>query len=182
MTTSDGRIPTTRPRLRLGRHLAPGLLAVALFGAMAAIVLNTGFTGTMDTDAFADVAVTEEIGYALFGFTEMQSGAVADTENFLVALILIAVVLDAALDASLVLAKREEDGRPVSPLSTTSPTTSAGEASGPVGPAATDGGRDGDSAVTDGGQSETSVKADGSDGSGSTIDAGDDDLVGGDGA
>ena len=118
---------TTGPSLRLGKALVPGVLAVALFGLMALIVVNTGF-GTMR--GFPEgIAVTSEIGYALLDLTTMQSteGAVGQTERFLVSFILIAIVLDAALDASLVLAKREEEGEPVTALSST-PTDSSGAA------------------------------------------------------
>ena len=128
---------TTGPSLRLGKALVPGVLAVALFGLMALIVVNTGF-GSMR--GFPEgIAVTSEIGYALLDLTTMQSteGAVGGTERFLVSFILIAIVLDAALDASLVLAKREEEGEPVTALSSTS-TDSSGAAGGRQ--AAADGG------------------------------------------
>ena len=111
---------TNRPRLRLGSALAPGLLAVGLFGVMALIVVNTGFA---DMEGFPDgIAITSELGYAMFGFEALHSteGAIAETEPFLVSVILIAIVLDAALDASLVLAKREDAGEPVAALSSTS--------------------------------------------------------------
>ncbi|THE62884.1 hypothetical protein D8Y22_20720 [Salinadaptatus halalkaliphilus] len=126
---------TTRPELRLGSVLAPGLLAVALFGLMAAIVLNTGFgqmAGFPD-----DLSIVSEIGYAMFDLEPLQSneGAIPDTEPFLAAFLLIAIVLDAALDASLVLAKREDAGEPVSPLSSQGP-------SGETDATATDGGFD----------------------------------------
>ncbi|EMA39848.1 hypothetical protein [Halobiforma nitratireducens] len=106
---------TTKPELRLGRTLVPGLLAVALFGLMAMIVLNTSFE-TM-ADGFGVDSITAAIGYALFNLGPLQAEAgVAGTEPFLAAFLLIAIVLDAALDASLVLAKREEEGEPVSAL------------------------------------------------------------------
>lgn len=111
---------TTGPRLRLGNSLLPGILAVALFIMMALIVLNTGF-GAMQ--GFPEgISVTAELGYAMFGFEALQSTeqAVGNTEPFLAALLLIAVVLDAALDASLVLAKRETEGEPVVALSSAS--------------------------------------------------------------
>ena len=106
---------TTGPKLRLGETLLPGVLAVALFGLMALIVLNTQFssmTGYPD-----GVAITSEIGYAMFDLTVLQSGegAIGDTEPFLISFLLAAIVLDAALDASLVLAKREEKGESTSP-------------------------------------------------------------------
>ena len=107
---------TNRPRLHTSGTLAPGLLAVVLFAVMATIAWTTQF-GEMS--GYPDgIAITSEIGYAMFNLEALQSGegAISDTEPFLVAFILIAIVLDAALDASLVLAKREEGGEPVSPL------------------------------------------------------------------
>lgn len=106
---------TTGPRLRVGEHLLPGVLAVVLFGLLAMVVINTPFEGM--TGYPDGISVTAEIGYALFDFTALQSGegAIGDTEHFLVSFFLMAVVLDAALDASLVLAKREEGNEPVSP-------------------------------------------------------------------
>ncbi|WP_255190553.1 hypothetical protein [Natronobeatus ordinarius] len=121
---------TTGPSLRLGKALVPGVLAVALFGLMALIVVNTGF-GSMR--GFPEgISVTSEIGYALLDLTTMQSteGAIGGTERFLVSFILIAIVLDAALDASLVLAKREEEGEPVTALSSAPSDASSGAAGG----------------------------------------------------
>ncbi|TMT85784.1 hypothetical protein E2L06_03935 [Haloterrigena sp. H1] len=139
---------TTGPKLRLGKTLVPGLLAVGLFGVMALITLNTAFE-PMTTAAGAgfpnDISITAELGYALFGFDELQQ--IGGTEPFLAAVLLVAVALDAALDASLVLAKREEEGEPVAALA------SAGEDSSTTGgpaPAVTDGGTDGSSADTTG--------------------------------
>ena len=134
---------TTGPKLRLGSHLLPGVLAVVLFAMMALITLNTGF-GTMS--GFPEgVSITSAIGYALFDYTSLQAEqGVPGTEQFLVSFLLIAIVLDAALDASIVLAKREEEGEAVTALSTTPDTTpgDAGTSSGPGEPAATDGGED----------------------------------------
>ncbi|MFP8889296.1 hypothetical protein ACLI4U_05935 [Natrialbaceae archaeon A-CW2] len=127
---------TTGPKLRLGKTLVPGVLAVVLFALMGVITLNTGF-GTM-TGYPEGISITSEIGYAMFDMTALQSGAmnIGDTEPFLVSFLLIAVVLDAALDASLVLAKREDAGEPVTALSTT-PTDADSS-----GTAAADGGVD----------------------------------------
>ena len=93
---------TTRPRLHRGSKLT-GILAVGLFGFFAAVFLTAGFgTG----QGFADGSVTRSIGYAMFN---LDAGAVA-SEGFLVAFITIAVVLDAALDGSIMLAKQDEEG------------------------------------------------------------------------
>ncbi|ELZ09201.1 hypothetical protein [Natrialba aegyptia] len=104
---------TTKPRLRVGRVLLPGVLAVGLFGLMALIVLNTSFGGSQGFPE--SIAITSELGYAMFGLDELQStaGSIPNTESFLAAFFLIAVVLDAALDGAIVLAKREEGGKPV---------------------------------------------------------------------
>jgi len=139
---------TTGPKLRLGKTLVPGLLAVGLFGVMALITLGATFE-PMTTAAGAgfpdDVSITAELGYALFGFDELQT--IGGTEPFLAAVLLVAVALDAALDASLVLAKREDDGEPVSALSSTGDSSSA---TGGPSPAVTDGGTDGSSAGSPG--------------------------------
>jgi len=104
---------TTRPRLiRPGRRLLPGLVAVALFGIMAAVFLTAEGTGPLeaafaDPAGFPDTSIVGAIGYALIGAAEY---GVEGTENFLVALVLIAILLDAALDGALMLAKRDEGG------------------------------------------------------------------------
>ncbi|MCU4925003.1 hypothetical protein OB905_03255 [Halobacteria archaeon AArc-dxtr1] len=106
---------TTRPQLRLGRHLLPGVLAIALFGVMALAVLNTEFG---EIAGYPDVGITSALGYAMFDLGPLQAEqGVPGTEPFLVAFLLVAVLLDAALDAALVLAKREDGGEAVSPLS-----------------------------------------------------------------
>lgn len=104
---------TTRPQfVSFDRRLVPGLIAVALFGIMAAVFLTAGGTGPFEwvfTDpvGFPDTSIVAAIGYALIGAAEH---GIEGTENFLVALILVAVLLDAALDGALMLAKRDEGG------------------------------------------------------------------------
>ncbi|MEY7847975.1 hypothetical protein AB7C87_02070 [Natrarchaeobius sp. A-rgal3] len=140
---------TTRPELRLGRTLAPGLLAVVLFGAMGLIVLNTQFSGMV---GFPEgISITSEIGYAMFDLEPLQSeeGAIGETEAFLAAFLLIAITLDAALDASLVLAKREEGGESVTALTTRGTETPA--SSSPTGTGADDD----RSTATDGGRADS---------------------------
>ncbi|OAQ52776.1 hypothetical protein HTG_10640 [Natrinema mahii] len=122
---------TTGPKLRLGKTLVPGLLAVGLFAVMALITLNASFGGM--TGFPEGISVTAELGYALFGYDELQT--VGGTEPFLAAVLLVAVALDAALDASLVLAKREDGGEPVSALSSADEASSEGPE-----PAVADGG------------------------------------------
>jgi len=94
---------TTRPRLNLGRHLLAGLSAVALFVVMAAVFVTAGFGRPF---GFGDGSITASIGYAMFAMTDLASH---ESESFLVSFIIIAVALDAALDGSLMLAKRDEE-------------------------------------------------------------------------
>ena len=96
---------TTRPRLRSPETMVTGLIAVALFGLLSAVFLTAGFGAPEGFDADG---ITASIGYAMFN---LDAGTV-DSEGFLVAFILIALVLDAALDGSLMLAKRDEEGEP----------------------------------------------------------------------
>jgi len=101
---------TTKPSLRTGSHLLPGLAAVALFVVMAAAILQGTFG---DPQGFgADAAITASIGYAMFN---LDMGAIPG-EGMLVAFIVIAVALDAALDGAILLAKREKDGSAVALL------------------------------------------------------------------
>jgi NADH-quinone oxidoreductase subunit J len=94
---------TTRPRpIDLDRSAIPGLAAFALFVVMATVFVTAEFGPAAGFPA--EESVVSGIGYALIGVT---SGEFVP-EGFLVALILIAVVLDAALDGALVLANREE--------------------------------------------------------------------------
>ncbi|NGM69972.1 hypothetical protein G6M89_13280 [Natronolimnobius sp. AArcel1] len=144
---------TRRPKLRLGSSLAPGILAVGLFALMALIVLNTPF-GAMPEEAFDVDSITAAIGYALFDLGPLQeTDGVSGTEPFLAAFLLIALTLDAALDASLVLAKREESGEPVAALasrgSNDTPADSSADAQSRS--ASTDGGSATESDATDGG-------------------------------
>ena len=93
----------SRPRLRLGRHLWRGIGAVGLFAVIAAATLNAEFAGAQ---GFPEgESITRGLGHALFNF----GGPPWYGEGFLAAFILIAVVLDVALDGSLMLAKREDE-------------------------------------------------------------------------
>jgi len=95
----------TRPRLvEASNRLVTGLVAVALFAVFAGVFLTaelgapTGFPG--------DGSITSSIGYAMFNLQELSD---VPSEGFLVAFVVIAVALDAALDGSIMLAKRDED-------------------------------------------------------------------------
>ena len=101
---------TTRPRLvPLGRYLLPGIFAVALFAVFAVTFATAEFA---DPVGFPDVSIVWGIGYALIGEPAAAGEELVyqNTESFLVALILIAVLLDAALDGALMLADRDEGG------------------------------------------------------------------------
>lgn len=96
---------TTRPRLRLGRHLLPGLAAIALFLVFAAVIFGSTFD---DFSGFpTEDSVLRNIGFALLN---IDAGGIP-VAGFLVAFIAIAVLLDAALGGAIMLASRDdEDG------------------------------------------------------------------------
>ena len=93
---------TTRPQLHRESNKLVGVLAVALFAVFAAVFITSGF-GT--AAGFETGAITTSIGYAMFN---LDAGAI-DSEGFLVSFILVALVLDAALDGSIMLAKEDEE-------------------------------------------------------------------------
>ncbi|WP_256299419.1 hypothetical protein [Haloarchaeobius salinus] len=176
---------TTGPKLKLGGHLAPGIVAVALFVIMAVVFVGaplgdpvgfdeattiqnetlqsespTGEYGTVSAggqtyavaynasdgseaanvsvandpgvgvdfveadsngDGQADTvyavsrtSITENIGYMMFAIDSDQRSAPGET--FLVAFVLMAIVLDAALDGAVTLARRDEGGEVVTAL------------------------------------------------------------------
>ncbi|WP_134672036.1 NADH-quinone oxidoreductase subunit J [Halorussus marinus] len=85
--------------------LVPGLAAVALFGVLAVVFVRASFG---DAAGFTGgEGVVASIGYALLN---IQHPDAIPSEGFLVALLLIAVVLDAALDGAVLLARRDENG------------------------------------------------------------------------
>ncbi|WP_277555307.1 proton-conducting membrane transporter [Halobaculum limi] len=103
---SDGS--STRPRLKLGGHLVPGLAAVALFAVLAAVFLQASFGEAAGFTSGA--SITASIGYAMFNIdAEVISGAVVSGEGFVVAFILIAIALDVAIDGAVFLAKRDDE-------------------------------------------------------------------------
>ncbi|WP_423751327.1 proton-conducting membrane transporter [Salinirarus marinus] len=101
---------TTKPELKLGSHLVPGLAAVALFVVMAAAFLGAPFGEPAGFPA--DANITASIGYALFN---IDLGAVG-AEGFLVPFEIIDLVLVAALAGAVMLARREEEGSVVTLL------------------------------------------------------------------
>jgi len=91
-------------RFRIGQHLLPGVIAVALFGVMAAVFLTASIG---EPAGFGDASVIESIGFSLLDITDADG--TVPTEGFLAAFILIAFALDAALDGSIMLARREDE-------------------------------------------------------------------------
>jgi NADH-quinone oxidoreductase subunit J len=105
---------TTRPTLETEVNWVNGLAAVALFAVMASVFMTAGFPRP---DGFGDGSITASIGYAMFDLLGQIPEGHGETEGFLVAFIVIAVVLDAALDGAVMLARREdEDGDVVTAL------------------------------------------------------------------
>jgi NADH-quinone oxidoreductase subunit J len=93
---------TTKPEpIDFDRSTVPGLAAFALFVVMATVFMTAEFGSAAGFPQ--GESIVAGIGNALLGLT--NSGLVP--ESFLVALILIAIALDAALDGALLLAKRE---------------------------------------------------------------------------
>lgn len=97
---------TSKPRLRSGSKLVPGLAAVALFVTMSLAFLNASFDAPAGFPA--DANITANIGYAMFDLGGM---ATIPSEGFLVAFEIIDIVLVAALVGSVMLARREVGGQ-----------------------------------------------------------------------
>ena len=95
---------TTRPRLNLGSHLIPGLVALALFVVLALVFLTASFPAPQGFDG---APITPSIGYAMFDL----AGGQIPSESFLIAFEIIDLVLIAALAAAVMLARREGDGK-----------------------------------------------------------------------
>lgn len=97
---------TNTPDIRTGKQLLPGLAAVALFVLLAAAFLTSSFS--TPTGFPADASIVSNIGYALFN---IDAGGVP-AEGFIAAFFTVAIVLDAALDGAILLARREGDEQP----------------------------------------------------------------------
>lgn len=97
---------TTSPRpISFDRSLIPGLAALALFAVIVAVTMSADFSAVVANFGFpAGESVVAAIGAALIGID-----AAIPVESFVVALVVIAVALDAALDGSIMLAKRDEE-------------------------------------------------------------------------
>ncbi|PSP84092.1 proton-conducting membrane transporter [Halobacteriales archaeon QS_6_64_34] len=106
---------TDRPRLNTGGNLVAGLAAVALFVVFAVVFLGASFPAPA---GFPDgAAITKSLSAAMFDIAPGQlmgdGEAAVPAEGFLVAFFLIGVLLDAALDGAIMLAKREGAGENV---------------------------------------------------------------------
>ena len=101
---------TSRPRLATDINYVNGLAALALFVVMAYVFMTSDVSAPA---GFADGSIVASIGYAMFDM--LDQGAI-EAEGFLVAFIVIALVLDAALDGAVMLARREEDEQSVTAL------------------------------------------------------------------
>jgi len=102
---------SNRPQLNTEGSLVAGVAAAALFVVLAVVFATVSFPTPVGFGESA--AITKSLGAAMFDIVPgvlMDEGETAvPAEGFIVAFILIAVVLDAALDGALMLAKREED-------------------------------------------------------------------------
>jgi len=104
---------TTRPRLVTDVNYRNGAAAVALFAVMAWTFVTAQFPAPL---GFGEGSITATIGYAMFDLLEQVPDGHGETEGFLVAFLVVAVVLDAALDGAVMLARREEDDSVVTAL------------------------------------------------------------------
>lgn len=125
--------------------LLPGLAALALFGVLATVFVGASF-GDPASGFAGEAGVTASIGYAMFN---IQHPDAIPSEGFLVAFLIIAVVLDAALDGAVLLARRDEQGEITTALRSDATeategegvATAGGAGSDPDQPSVTDGGR-----------------------------------------
>lgn len=120
----------SRPRLKLGPQLARGLPAVVLFVVFALSILGRDLTWA--NQPLDGTGVTEAIGFALLNIDPVDVATdYPAAEGFLPALILLALVLDAALDGAVHLASREDEGSIVTALASEGgPEEQASEHSG----------------------------------------------------
>jgi NADH-quinone oxidoreductase subunit J len=104
---------TSRPRLATDVSYRKGAGAVLLFAVLAWTFVQAPLPAPQ---GFGEGSITRSIGFALFDMLELIPAGHGETESFLVAFIVIAVVLDAALDGAVMLARREDDGTVVTAI------------------------------------------------------------------
>jgi NADH-quinone oxidoreductase subunit J len=98
--------------VRLGPHLATGVIALGFFALVAWVAGNAAFGQAAGFPN--DVSVTANLGYALL---DAEAGAAGIRgEGFLLALEIVAFVLVAALVGAVMLARREVGGDVVTAL------------------------------------------------------------------
>jgi len=102
---------TNKPKLHTDGNYVAGLAAVALFVVLGVVFATVSFPAPAGFGEGA--AITKSLGAAMFDIAPgllMDEGQTAvPGEGFLVAFLLIAIVLDAALDGAIMLAKRDEE-------------------------------------------------------------------------
>jgi NADH-quinone oxidoreductase subunit J len=96
---------TNKPKLQRDLDVVSGLAALALFVVMAAVFLGATFDAPAGFEAGA--SVTASLGYAMFNITGDFVPIVG--EGLLAVFLIIALVLDAALEGSIMLARRESE-------------------------------------------------------------------------
>jgi NADH-quinone oxidoreductase subunit J len=114
----------SRPRLNTDLEFTRGVAALALFVVLAYVSLTATFGAP---SGFGEGSITASIGYAMF---DLADRAAHDAEQFLVAFVVIAFVLDAALEGSIMLARREGEGGPLGEATSGSDETAEARADG----------------------------------------------------
>jgi NADH-quinone oxidoreductase subunit J len=100
---------TSRPRLATDVNYVNGIAALALFAVLAYVFVTAGLEPPR---GIGEGSVVASIGFAMFDMLELVPDSHGNTEGFLVAFLTIAVVLDAALDGAVMLARREDEMGP----------------------------------------------------------------------
>jgi NADH-quinone oxidoreductase subunit J len=98
---------TSRPRLATNVNYVNGIAALALFAVLAYVFVTAGLEPPR---GFGEGSIVASIGYAMFDLVDLVPEEHGNTEGFLVAFLTIAVVLDAALDGAVMLARRDDEG------------------------------------------------------------------------
>jgi NADH-quinone oxidoreductase subunit J len=118
---------TSKPKIKRDLDVVSGLAALALFVVMGAVFFGATFDAPTGFEAGA--SVTASLGYAMFNIT---GGFVPIAgEGMLAVFLIIALVLDAALEGSVMLARRDvEDEAAVPDGGTATDPGSTGHESG----------------------------------------------------